>query len=256
MKRVAVLGSTGSIGVSTLDVLARHPDRYVVTALAARSNRTALFDQCLLFRPAVAVLQDPAAARLLALDLRAAECPTAVACGADALNAAAAGPEVDVVMAAIVGAAGLPSTLAAARAGKHVLVAYKEAHRPRITAGQPIGVLKAAPIQGQRVTGGFVAALEGPWECAVGAGQGHDQTTGRGHRQPVPVEGKGLGAVPCASRTRQMEVFQIQRSVAVAPEQALAAASGAIVDDRAGDRMIGQYVRSTRPLGGSSQGPG
>ena len=71
MKRVAVLGSTGSIGVSTLDVLARHPDRYRVTALAAGANRVALFDQCLRFRPAVAVLQDPAAARLLALVLRA-----------------------------------------------------------------------------------------------------------------------------------------------------------------------------------------
>ena len=125
MKRVAVLGSTGSIGVSTLDVLARHLDRYVVTALAACSNRLALLDQCLRFRPAVAVLQEPEAARLLALDLRAAECPTG-ACGVDALSAVAASPEVDVVMAAIVGAAGLPSTLAAARAGKHVLVANKE----------------------------------------------------------------------------------------------------------------------------------
>ncbi len=126
MKRVAVLGSTGSIGVSTLDVLARHPDRYLVTALAACSNRTALLEQCLRFRPAVAVLQDPAAADLLALDLRAARCPTAVASGVDALNEVAASPDVDVVMAAIVGAAGLPSTLAAARAGKHVLVANKE----------------------------------------------------------------------------------------------------------------------------------
>jgi 1-deoxy-D-xylulose-5-phosphate reductoisomerase len=71
-------------------------------------------------------LQEPAAAQSLALELRAAECPTAVACGVDALNAVAGSPEVDVVMAAIVGAAGLPSTLAAARAGKHVLVANKE----------------------------------------------------------------------------------------------------------------------------------
>jgi 1-deoxy-D-xylulose-5-phosphate reductoisomerase len=126
VKRVAVLGSTGSIGVSTLDVLARHPDRYSVTALAAASNRAALREQCVRFRPDVAVLQDPESARLLALELRMAQCPTEVVCGLDALNAVAASPQVDVVMAAIVGAAGLPSTLAAARAGKHVLVANKE----------------------------------------------------------------------------------------------------------------------------------
>jgi len=73
VKRVAVLGSTGSIGVSTLDVLARHPDRYSVTALAAASNRAALLEQCVRFRPGVAVLQDPESARLLALELRAAQ---------------------------------------------------------------------------------------------------------------------------------------------------------------------------------------
>ncbi len=126
MKRVAVLGSTGSIGVSTLDVLGQHPDRYVVTALAAATNHAALLEQCLRFRPAVAVLQEPGPARALELGLRSANCPTQVWCGLDALNAVAAGSDVDVVMAAIVGAAGLPSTLAAARAGKHVLVANKE----------------------------------------------------------------------------------------------------------------------------------
>jgi 1-deoxy-D-xylulose-5-phosphate reductoisomerase len=126
VKRVAVLGSTGSIGVSPLDVLARHPDRYSIAALAAASNRETLYRQCLRFRPAVAVLQDAAAARALAADLRAAGCPTDVQCGTDALNAVAASAQVDTVMAAIVGAAGLPSTLAAARAGKHVLVANKE----------------------------------------------------------------------------------------------------------------------------------
>ena len=126
MKRVAVLGSTGSIGVSTLDVLGQHPDRYVVTALAAATNHAALLAQCLHFRPAVAVLQDPGPARELEQGLRRANCPTQVLCGLDALNAVAASNDVDVVMAAIVGAAGLPSTLAAARAGKHVLVANKE----------------------------------------------------------------------------------------------------------------------------------
>ena len=126
MKRVAVLGSTGSIGKSTLDVLARHPDRFEVAALAAATSHRQLFEQCCAHRPRVAVLQDPAAAQELALALRKADVPTEVACGSDALVDVAGGPDVDAVMAAIVGAAGLPSTLAAARAGKRVLLANKE----------------------------------------------------------------------------------------------------------------------------------
>jgi 1-deoxy-D-xylulose-5-phosphate reductoisomerase len=126
VRRVAVLGSTGSIGVSTLDVLARHPDRFVVTALAANSNRAQLHAQCLQFRPRVAVLQDAAQAPALARDLRAAGSATEVLCGPEALAQVAASGDVDTVMAAIVGAVGLPSTLAAAAAGKQVLVANKE----------------------------------------------------------------------------------------------------------------------------------
>jgi len=126
VRRVAVLGSTGSIGVSTLDVLSRHPDRFVVAALAAASSRQALREQCLEFQPRVAVLQDAAQARELEIELRGAGCPTEVRCGPEALAAVAADAEVDVVMAAIVGAAGLPSTFAAATAGKQVLVANKE----------------------------------------------------------------------------------------------------------------------------------
>jgi 1-deoxy-D-xylulose-5-phosphate reductoisomerase len=126
VKRVAVLGCTGSIGVNTLDVLGQHPDRYVVAALAAATSHAPMLDQCLRFRPAVAVLQDSYAAGQLAAALRAANCGTAVLCGLEALNDVVASPDVDVVMAAIVGAAGLPSTLAAAHAGKHVLVANKE----------------------------------------------------------------------------------------------------------------------------------
>jgi len=126
VKRVAVLGSTGSIGVNTLDVLARHPDRYAVVALAARHNVARLLEQCLHFRPRLALLQDAGDAATLATQLRAAGCPTEVLYGETALNEVAASAAVDTVMAAIVGAAGLPSTLAAARAGKQVLVANKE----------------------------------------------------------------------------------------------------------------------------------
>jgi len=127
VKRLAILGSTGSIGTNTLDVVARHPDRFTVTALAAGKNDALLLEQCLAHRPAHAVMQDAAAAERLRAALKAKGSPTEVHQGAAALEAVAARPDVDAVMAAIVGAAGLPSTLAAARAGKQVLLANKEA---------------------------------------------------------------------------------------------------------------------------------
>ncbi len=133
MMRVAVFGSTGSIGVSTLDVLGRHPERFAVAALAAATNHERLLEQCLRHRPPVAVMQDPAAAARLEAGLRAAGSPTRVHAGNDALVAIAGSSDVDAVMAAIVGAAGLPSTLAAARTGKRVLIANKES---LVVAGQ------------------------------------------------------------------------------------------------------------------------
>jgi 1-deoxy-D-xylulose-5-phosphate reductoisomerase len=126
VKRVAVLGSTGSIGVSTLDVLARHADRFAVVALAAASNRARLREQCLAFRPRIAVLQDASEAALLQRELCEAGSSTEVLAGPEALVTVASHDDVDTVMAAIVGAAGLPSTLAAASSGKQVLVANKE----------------------------------------------------------------------------------------------------------------------------------
>jgi len=124
--RVAVLGSTGSIGVSTLDVLSRHPERFTVEVLAAANNHERLLEQCLRHRPRLAVLQADEAAGRLEAGLRAAGAVTEVRCGPEALQDCAAASNVDAVMAAIVGAAGLPSTLAAARAGKRVLLANKE----------------------------------------------------------------------------------------------------------------------------------
>ena len=124
-QRVCVLGATGSIGVNTLDVIARHPERYEVFALAANSRVDALAEQCLAVRPRYAVMSDRAAARRLRE--RLAGCDTVVLDGAAALVEMAAHPEVDAVMAAIVGAAGLASCLAAARAGKRLLLANKEA---------------------------------------------------------------------------------------------------------------------------------
>jgi 1-deoxy-D-xylulose-5-phosphate reductoisomerase len=124
--RVAVLGSTGSIGVSTLDVLGRHPERFEVVALAAATNDALLLEQCLRHRPRIAVLQSPEAAGRLETALRAAGSAVEMRSGPDALSDCASSPDVDAVMAAIVGAAGLPSTLAAARSGKRVLLANKE----------------------------------------------------------------------------------------------------------------------------------
>lgn len=125
--RVAVLGSTGSIGVSTLDVLARHPERFEIVALTAHRNVVRLKDQCLAHRPAFAVVAAAAEAAVLAGELQNAGCPTQVLAGEDALCEIAAHEQVDAVMAAIVGAAGLRPSLAAARAGKRILLANKEA---------------------------------------------------------------------------------------------------------------------------------
>lgn len=125
-QNITVLGSTGSIGVSTLDVIRRHPERYQAYALCAHSQVDKLFEQCLEFRPAFAVLRDAPLAADLAERCRAAGLSTEVRHGLDALIELSAANEVDAVMAAIVGAAGLEPTLAAARAGKKVMLANKE----------------------------------------------------------------------------------------------------------------------------------
>ena len=126
-QQVCVLGSTGSIGTSTLDVIARHPDRYRVFALSAMSRVDELATQCLQHQPRFAVLPDAALAAQLRARLREAGSRTEVLDGMAALSEIAAHPEVDAVMAAIVGAAGLPPAMAAARAGKRLLLANKEA---------------------------------------------------------------------------------------------------------------------------------
>jgi 1-deoxy-D-xylulose-5-phosphate reductoisomerase len=126
LQQVTILGSTGSIGVSTLDVIARHPDRYVVHALTARHSVKTMFEQCQSYRPRLAVMSSAAAAEELDSLLREAGSDTQVLAGVEGLCAVAAAAEVDVVMAAIVGAAGLEPTLAAVRAGKRVLLANKE----------------------------------------------------------------------------------------------------------------------------------
>ncbi len=124
---VAILGATGSIGRSTLDVIARHPDRFRAYALTANTQVDELFELCVALRPPLAALADARAADTLRARLAAAAVPTEVFAGAAGLVALAQWPEVDAVMAAIVGAAGLAPTLGAARAGKKLLLANKEA---------------------------------------------------------------------------------------------------------------------------------
>jgi 1-deoxy-D-xylulose-5-phosphate reductoisomerase len=126
-QRICILGSTGSVGANTLDVLARHPERFEVVALTAHSRADELFAQCLQWRPRFAALPDAAQASELQRRLREARSGTEVLVGAVALCELASHPDVDTVMAAIVGAAGLAPCLAAARAGKRLLLANKEA---------------------------------------------------------------------------------------------------------------------------------
>ena len=126
-KGITILGASGSIGVSTLDVLARHPERFHVYALTAHSNVEKLFEQCQQFQPRYAVMVDPVAAAVLEKRLQAAGSEVVVLAGAEALDAVASSPDTAYVMAAIVGAAGLLPALAAARAGKRVMLANKEA---------------------------------------------------------------------------------------------------------------------------------
>ncbi|HQR10480.1 MAG TPA: 1-deoxy-D-xylulose-5-phosphate reductoisomerase [Casimicrobiaceae bacterium] len=127
MRTLTLLGATGSIGASTLDVVARHPDRFRVAALAARRDWERMAELCRRHRPSYAAMQDPAAAVALSRALACDSPTTRVLAGAEGLAEVAALPEVDTVLAAIVGAAGLAPTLAAARAGKRILLANKEA---------------------------------------------------------------------------------------------------------------------------------
>jgi 1-deoxy-D-xylulose-5-phosphate reductoisomerase len=129
---LTILGATGSIGVNTLDVVARHPDRFRVVALSARSRLDVLFEQCQRFQPEFAVLAQREAAHAFEQRLKSAGLATRVLAGVEALEQVAGLPQVDTVMAAIVGVAGLRPALAAAAAGKKVLLANKEA---LVTAG-------------------------------------------------------------------------------------------------------------------------
>jgi 1-deoxy-D-xylulose-5-phosphate reductoisomerase len=145
-QRLVVLGATGSVGRSTLDVASRHPDKLEVWALSAHRDAEGLLALCRQFRPARAVLVDAAAAARLRQALRAEDLPTEVESGSAALKAIASAPEAEQVMAAIAGSPGLASTLAALQAGKRVLIANKE---PLVMAGALM--MRAAAASGATV---------------------------------------------------------------------------------------------------------
>ena len=126
-QRITILGSTGSIGVSTLDVVARHPDRFEIFALSAATQVDLMLAQCAQFRPQYAVMVSEPHARILAEKIKQNSLLTHVLYAYNALEMIASDDRVDVVMAAIVGAAGLPPCMAAAQAGKRLLLANKEA---------------------------------------------------------------------------------------------------------------------------------
>jgi 1-deoxy-D-xylulose-5-phosphate reductoisomerase len=126
LQAVTILGSTGTIGQQTLDVISRHTDKYKVFALGANSNVDALLKQCLHFTPEIAVLLDEKAAQALRLQLKAHNSKTLVLSGMDGLEKISSDERVHIVMAAIVGAAGLKPAMAAAHAGKRILLANKE----------------------------------------------------------------------------------------------------------------------------------
>jgi 1-deoxy-D-xylulose-5-phosphate reductoisomerase len=127
LKALTILGSTGSIGVNTLDVVARNADRFEVLALTANTDHARMSEQCARWHPRYAVMADAQAAEQLARNLQKTDPAIEVLAGAEGLERVAAGADVDYVMAGIVGAAGLLPSLAAAKAGKRVLLANKEA---------------------------------------------------------------------------------------------------------------------------------
>jgi 1-deoxy-D-xylulose-5-phosphate reductoisomerase len=130
---LTVLGATGTIGVNTLDVVARHPDRFEIFALTGATQVERMVEQCRAHRPRFAVMSEPAAAAALRTRIAEEKLAVTVLEGVEALTEVATAPEVDTLMAAIVGAAGLPATLAAAQAGKRILLANKET---LVVAGQ------------------------------------------------------------------------------------------------------------------------
>lgn len=179
MKAVTILGSTGSIGVSTLDVLGRHPDKFTVYALTANGSVDTMFQQCQQFQPAVVVMLDEDAAAQLQQRLTGINTATQVLAGEMALQQVASSEDTDYVVAAIVGAAGLMPTLAAAKAGKRILLANKEA---LVMSG---ALFMNAVQQNQATLLPVDSEHNAIWQCMPVAGEQRYDFTGKGVRKII-----------------------------------------------------------------------
>ena len=237
-QRLAVLGSTGSIGGNTLDVVARHPDRFEVVALTAATQVDAMLVQCEQFRPRVAVMASAPHAAELAEKIKQKGLPTQVDKASDALEKVASSGEVDTVMAAIVGAAGLAPCLAAARAGKRLLLANKEALvvggevflravREGGAALLPIDSEHSAIFQslpddpatwGQRIDKIILTASGGPFRTRAPATL-RDVTPEQACAHPNWVMGRKISVDSATMMNKALEVIEARYLFGVSPDQ-------------------------------------
>ena len=237
-QRLAVLGSTGSIGGNTLDVVARHPDRFEVVALTAATQVDAMLAQCEQFRPRVAVMASAPHAAELAEKIKQKGLPTQVDQASDALEKVASSGEVDTVMAAIVGAAGLAPCLAAARAGKRLLLANKEALvvggevflravREGGAALLPIdsehsAIFQALPDDpatwGQRIDKIILTASGGPFRTRAPASL-CEVTPEQACAHPNWVMGRKISVDSATMMNKALEVIEARYLFGVSPDQ-------------------------------------
>ena len=237
-QRLAVLGSTGSIGGNTLDVVARHPDRFEVVALTAATQVDAMLAQCEQFRPRVAVMASAPHAAELAEKIKQKGLPTQVDQASDALEKVASSGEVDTVMAAIVGAAGLAPCLAAARAGKRLLLANTEALvvggevflravREGGAALLPIDSEHSAIFQslpddpatwGQRIDKIILTASGGPFRTRAPASL-CEVTPEQACAHPNWVMGRKISVDSATMMNKALEVIEARYLFGVSPDQ-------------------------------------
>jgi 1-deoxy-D-xylulose-5-phosphate reductoisomerase len=236
-QRVAILGATGSIGINTLDVMSLHPERFEVFALTAQRNLDVLEAQCLRWKPRYAALADTVAASTLQHRLREQHSSTEVLAGEGALCELAAHEEVTTVMAAIVGAAGLAPCLAAARAGKRLLLANKEAlvvggalfmravHEGGATL-LPVDSEHSAIFQclpedrdswRERIDHIVLTASGGPFRCREAASL-HDVTPEEAVAHPTWVMGRKISVDSATMMNKALEVIEARWLFDLAPE--------------------------------------
>lgn len=205
MKSVTILGSTGSIGLSTLDVLSLHPEKFKVYALTANQSVETMLQQCLQFQPEIAVMLDAKAADKLAEALRKEGCNTVVKSDAQSLEDVSSSSRTDIVVAAIVGAAGLLPTLAAAKAGKRILLANKEA---LVMSGALF--MKTVAENGATLLP-VDSEHNAIWQCLPVANTQHHDFNGKGVRKIILTASGG-----------PFRDYELDKLEEVTPEQAVA----------------------------------